>query len=153
MVSPERHSEAMEKINVLVGVRERTAKEVRERLAKCGFTSEEVEDAVETALRVNLINEERYARAFIRGKTHSGWGRVKITARLAANGVDEEIIASCADEFSSTQDEYEVAMAELSKRAANSKNPYATYMRRLVGRGFSYELSTRVVRDFLAMQS
>lgn len=138
---------------MLVGVRERTAKEVRERLAKCGFTSEEVEDAVETALRVNLINEERYARAFIRGKTHSGWGRVKITARLVANGVDEETIALCADEFCSTQDEYEVAMAELSKRAANSKNPHATYMRRLLGRGFSYELSARAVRDFLALQS
>lgn len=153
MISPKRHSEAMEKINALVGVRERTAKEIRERLAKCGFTSEEIEDAVETALRVNLINEERYARAFIRGKTHSGWGRVKIASRLAANGVDDETIALCADEFNSMQDEYEIAMVELRKRAANSKNPYATYMRRLIGRGFSYELSTRVVRDFLAMQT
>ena len=143
----------MEKINALVGVRERTAKEMRERLSKCGFTPEEVEDAVETGLRVNLINEERYARAFIRGKTHSGWGRVKIITRLQANGVDEETIALCADEFSSPQDEYQVAMGELRKRAAHSKNPHATYMRRLVGRGFSYELSARVVHDFLAMQS
>lgn len=143
----------MEKINALVGVRERTAKEMRERLAKCGFTPEEVEDAVETAMRVNLINEERYARAFIRGKTHSGWGRVKITARLIANGVDEETIALCADEFSSPHDEYDMALAELSKHSANSRDPYATYMRRLLGRGFSYELSTRVVRDFLASQA
>lgn len=140
----------MEKINALVAVRERTAKEARERLASYGFTPEEVDDAVKTALRVNLINEERYARAFIRGKTHSGWGRVKITCRLAANGVDEKTIERCADEFSSPDDEYRVAMAELSKRKANSKNPYATYMRRLIGRGFSYELSTRVVRDFLS---
>lgn len=150
MVTPQRHREAMEKINSLIAVRERTAKEARQRLASCGFTSEEVDDAVETALRVNLINEERYARAFIRGKVHSGWGRVKITQRLVANGVDEETIARCADEFSSTDEEYRVAMAELSKRQAHSKNPYATYMRRLMGRGFSYELSTRVVRDFLS---
>lgn len=140
----------MEKINTLVGVRERTVKEIRDRLATCGFTPEEIDDAVVSALRVNLINEERYARAFIRGKTHSGWGRVKITARLMANGVDEETIALCADEFSSPHDEYETALAELSKRRANSRDPYATYMRRLLGRGFSYELSTRVVRDFLA---
>lgn len=140
----------MEKINALVGVRERTVKEIRDRLATCGFTSEEIDDAVASALRVNLINEERYARAFIRGKTHSGWGRVKITARLVANGVDEETIALCADEFSSPHDEYDMALAELSKRSANSRDPYATYMRRLLGRGFSYELSTRVVRDFLA---
>lgn len=150
MVTSKRHSEAMEKINVLVGVRERSVKEVRERLASCDFTHEEVEDAVETAVRVNLINEERYTRAFIRGKTHSGWGRIKILARLAANGIDEQTIALCSDEFSSTRDEYQVAMAELSKRKAHSKNPYATYMRRLIGRGFSYELSNRVVHDYLS---
>ena len=79
MVTSQRHSEAMEKINVLVGVRERSVKEVRERLASCDFTHEEVEDAIETAVRVNLINEERYTRAFIRGKTHSGWGRVRFS--------------------------------------------------------------------------
>ena len=42
MVTSKRHSEAMEKINVLVGVRERSVKEVRERLASCDFTHEEV---------------------------------------------------------------------------------------------------------------
>ena len=60
----------MEKINALIAVRERNLKEVRERLSSSGFTPEEIDDALETAVRVNLINEERYARAFIRGKVH-----------------------------------------------------------------------------------
>lgn len=150
MISAQRHVEAMEKINSLVSVRERTVKETRERLAKCEFTPEEVDDAIAAALRVNLINEERYARAFIRGKTHSGWGRLKIIQRLQANGVDESIIRACEDEFSSPEAEYDAALRELSKRKASSKNPYATYMRRLLGRGFSYDVSTRAVKDYLA---
>jgi len=49
----------MEKINALIAVRERNLKEVRERLSSSGFTPEEIDDALETAVRVNLINEER----------------------------------------------------------------------------------------------
>ncbi len=60
------------------------------------------------------VNEERYARAFIRGKVHSGWGRVKIVARLRANGIGEETIASCADHLGSPDDEYRSALLELS---------------------------------------
>lgn len=140
----------MEKINALIAVRERNLKEVRERLSSSGFTPEEIDDALETAVRVNLIDEERYARAFIRGKVHSGWGRVKIVARLRANGIGEETIASCSDDFGSPDDEYRSALLELSKRSTTSKNPYATYMRRLLSRGYSYDLATRVVRDYLS---
>lgn len=150
MVDLERHSKAMEKINVLVGVRERTVKEIRERLGKAGFTPEEVDDAVSSALRVNLINEERYARSFIRGKTHAGWGRYKIVQRLHAAGLDDEVIRACEDEFASKESELERAMRELSKRRANSKDPYATYMRRLVGRGFSHEVASRAVKEHMA---
>lgn len=144
--------EAMEKINALLNVRERNIKETEERLLKCGFTPEEVEDAIGAALRVNLINEERYARAFIRGKTHSGWGRLKIVQRLKMFNIPDEIIASCESEFSSTQDERAMAMRELQKRRATSKDPYATYMRRLISRGYSYELSRQVVAEHLSCQ-
>ena len=62
----------------------------------------------------------------------------------------EETIASWADDFGSPDDEYRSALLELSKRSTTSKNPYATYMRRLLSRGYSYDLATRVVRDYLS---
>lgn len=153
MVTPERHSQAMEKVNLLVGVRERSVREMRERLSRAGFTQEEVEDAIETGLRVNLINEERFTRAYIRGKSHCGWGQAKIVQRLRASGITQELITLCSDEFPSSDEEYQRAMRELSKRSCSSKDPYASYMRRLVSRGYSYELSARAVRDHLAALS
>lgn len=150
MVSPERHSKAMDKINALVGVRERSVFETRNRLAKAGFTAEEVEDAVAAAVRVNLVSDERYARAYIRGKVHKGWGRKKIEHALMQNGIDAPVIQACADEFSSTEDEYASALRELGKRRASSKDPYATYMRRLIGRGFSYDIASRAVKEHMA---
>lgn len=152
MVSPERHIAAMEKVNALVNVRERTIKEVRERLRRCDFSSEEIDDAIETALRVNLINEERYARAFIKGKTHSGWGRGKILRRLQESDIPEHVIQSCESEFSSGNEEYLMALRVLEKRSTHSKNPYATYMRRLINKGYSYEISQRAVSEHLSLQ-
>lgn len=152
MVTPDRHIAAMEKIGVLVGVRERCIKETRERLIKCGFTSEEVDDAVDTALRVNMINELRYTRAFIRGKSHLGWGRLKIINQLRQNNIPEETIDACFAEFPSSQDEYSMAMKLICKKKANSKDPYATYMRRLISRGFSYDVSQSVVKEYLSCQ-
>lgn len=150
MVSASRHIEAMEKISSLINVRERCVKETRERLIKSGFTEEETEDAIATALRVGLISEERYARAFIRGKTHSGWGRDKIVQRLHLSGIEDETIFQCGDEFSSPDEEYENALRELSKRPSRSSNPYASYMRRLVSKGYSYDIATRAVKAYLA---
>lgn len=153
MVTVQRHKEAMERINSLLNVRERCIKEIRMRLCKAGFSDEEVEDALQAALRVNLLNEERYARAFIRGKVHLGWGRAKIVQRLHADGIADDVIECCQDDFASPCDEYQMAQNELSKRPARSKNPYATYVRRLLGRGFSMDLSKRVAADYLSQNS
>ena len=74
-VSLKRHIAVMDKITALSNVRERSRKETRERLARSGFSEEEIQDGIDTALRVGLISDERYARSFIRGKVHAGWGR------------------------------------------------------------------------------
>lgn len=143
----------MERINRLLNTRERCIREVKERLASADFSEEEIEDAVQTALRVNLINEERYAHALIRGKVALGWGRAKIMQRLQQDRIPAHIIATCEDDFPSSQREYDMAMREVLKRRAHSKNPYATYVRRLVARGYSFDLSKRVAADFLAQES
>lgn len=140
----------MEKINSLIIVRERAVKETRERLAKGGFTQEEIDEAIAAALRVGLLNEERYTRAFIRGKTHSRWGRMKIVQRLHANGISDETIRACEDEFASLDEEFQTALAEIEKRPSRAADPYASYMRRLVGKGFSQDVASRAVKSFLS---
>lgn len=144
--------QAMERINRLLDTRERCIKELKERLARADFTEEEIEDAMQAAVRVNLVNEERYARAFIRGKVHQGWGRGKILLRLQQDKIPAHVIDACQEDFASSHEEYNMAMHEVSKRRATSKNPYATYVRRLISRGYSYELSKQVVSDYLSQE-
>lgn len=150
MVTAQRHIEAMDKIAALVNVRERNCSELRERLLKLGFTEEEVAEALESAVRSGLVNEERYTRAFIRGKVALGWGRRKVVDRLRHGGIDDALIARCEDEFPDEDDEYAMALEELARRGCTSSNPYASYMRRLVNKGYGYEVAQRAVRAYLS---
>ena len=150
MVTAERHIEAMERVNGLVSVRERNCAEVRSRLLRYGFTEEEADDAVQASVRCGLVSEERYTRAFMRGKASLGWGRDKILARLRQDGIPDALIDACADEMPSGEEEYERALHELERRPTHSSNPYASLMRRLVGKGYPYDVAKRAVKDFLA---
>ena len=150
MVSAARHIEAMERVSGLVDVRERCVREVRERLKRYGFDENEVEDAIQTSLRVGLINEERYTRALIRGKSHIGWGRNKIVRKLEEDGIQESIIESCSDEFPSKSEEVDRALREIEKRSARSSNPRASYMRRLVGKGYSFDVAKEALSMYFA---
>lgn len=149
MSSSKRHIEAMDKIASLVSVRERTCREVRNRLLKQGFTEEEADEAVESAVASGLLSEERFTRAFIRGKVSLGWGRSKIVERLEQDGVDDALVDACSDEFPSGEEEYQMALHELSRRSTSSSDPYASYMRRLVGKGYSYDVAERAVCAYL----
>ncbi len=145
-----RHAEAMEKVHALVSVRERCAKELRERLVRCGFSEQEAAEAVDAAQRCGLFSNERYASALIRGKTRAGWGREKILARLREMHISEATIELCAADFASPAEERARAMADLESHPSRSANPQASLMRRLVNKGYSFGLSREVVAEFLA---
>ncbi len=145
----ESHLKAMDKIHSLVCVRERTRKECYERLLSNEFQPDVARKAVVRAVECGLIDEERYAAAFIRGKVNSGWGQGRIVRQLEENGVDSTTVQSCAYLFPRPEEEYSRAYHELEKHPARSKNPRATYLRRLAQKGFSSDISIRAVNDFL----
>lgn len=145
----QRHARAMDKIAALVGVRERTCVELQRRLVGLGYTQQETDEAIESAVRCGLVSEERFTRAFIRGKTSLGWGKRKIVERLEGEGIAEELIARCSDEFASPDAELEAAVHALRCRSTSSKDPRAAYMRRLLSKGYTYETAQRAVELYL----
>ena len=144
-----RHGELMDKIASLVGVRERTVRELRQRLLSNGYEIEDVDRALESALRVGLVDDVRFARSYIRGKSNSGWGKGKIISKLREYGVSELDIESASDEFPSSDQELERALRELDRKPTHSSNPYAALMRRLVGKGYSYDIARQAVEAYL----
>lgn len=81
------------KISRYCAYQERSSGEVRHKLRLLGADSNTAGKLLERLADDNFINEERFARAYVRGKFRiNGWGRLKIKNGLRAKGVDENLI-------------------------------------------------------------
>ncbi|MBL7765392.1 MAG: RecX family transcriptional regulator [Chitinophagaceae bacterium] len=74
---------ALEKIKHYCAYQERSHKEVRSKLLSLEVYGLELENMMTTLIEENYLNEERYARAMVRGKFYyKQWGRNKILQTL-----------------------------------------------------------------------
>ena len=72
---------------------ERCHSEVRNKLYELGCNTREVEQHIADLIEIGLINEERFARAFARGKFRMlQWGRDKIKQHLKLKKISDYCI-------------------------------------------------------------
>ena len=72
---------------------------------------QQVELIVRSLLDERFIDDERYARAFVRDKYRfNGWGRAKITAALRTKGIEAAVIDEALGEID--DEEYEKVMTQ-----------------------------------------
>ena len=72
---------------------ERCVKDVRDKLKSYDIPEEEKTKILEYLLDNRFVNDERFAKSFVRGKVNqSGWGVNKIRYHLIQKGIAKEII-------------------------------------------------------------
>lgn len=89
--------------------------EVRNKLYELGCSRDEVEQYIADLIENDLLNEERYARNYARGKfrmTH--WGRHKILQQLRLHKISEYCIKKAMQEID--PDEYERSINKLAEK-------------------------------------
>ena len=92
-----------------------------------------------------FLNEERYARSYVRGKfRQSKWGRVKIAHGLRAKGIPNALIAEALEEI--PEDEYLALLEHLAQQKRKEVKDTNRFTRAgkisrfLLSRGFEGEL-------------
>ncbi len=79
---------------------ERCHSEVRNKLYELGFDSAEVEAQLAQLIEAGVLNEERYARAFARGRFRmKQWGREKIKQQLKLRKISDYCIRKAMTEI------------------------------------------------------
>ncbi|PSR57342.1 RecX family transcriptional regulator [Adhaeribacter arboris] len=85
--------EALIKAAAYCAYQERTQQEVRNKLYSYGLDFEEVEETIIRLCAEKLIDEERFAKAYVRGKySLKRWGRRKILLGLKAHQISDYCI-------------------------------------------------------------
>ena len=104
----------------LIEFRDRTEKELREKLTKKGYGEEQIEDTVEFLKNYGYIDDARYATHFINDAINiKKWGKIRIRTELLHKGIDREVVDfAIEDAFSEVDDDR--VLTEMKKRFSNS---------------------------------
>lgn len=133
------------KMESFCAYQERAQQEVRDKLYTWGLHSEDVENIIAELITENFLNEERFAKAFVRGKFRiKKWGKVKIIQHLKAKRISSTLIKIALREID--LDEYEENLDTLIQKKIGSQadslslSEKAKLMRYLQSKGYENDL-------------
>jgi regulatory protein len=144
-VFEEQLQQARKKAECLIGVRDRSEAELRERLRRAGFRDLIVEQVMNEALAVGLVDDRRFIQVYVASKRRSGWGRVRIEQELRRYGIELGRYGGYLEEFFSEGDELERACACLEGFYSRAKDQKAARYRHLLTKGFSPETAWKAL--------
>ena len=122
---------------------DRCHQEVEQKMRDFLLIPEAKEEILLYLMRENYLNEERFARSYIRGKFYiKSWGRNKIRNHLKFKGVPEKLINRCFDEID--DGDYEKTILKIydqyhDRQTGQAYQKKSKTIKYLLGRGFEYE--------------
>lgn len=144
--------EAREKIRAFCAYRERSQYEVKQRLYEYGLYTDAVNQEISALIQENFLNEERFARAFVRGKfSIKKWGRVKIKQALYPHQLSEYILNKAFSEID--EEDYLKTLEDVIEKKAASvklKNEFernGKIAQYVISRGFEPSLVWEIIKD------
>ncbi len=147
--------EAKRKLEAYCAYQERCHKDVAQKLRDMRMIPEAIDVVIGHLLEHNFLNEERFAKAFARGKfRHKSWGKVRITRELKQRGISAYNLKSALAEIS--PEEYEEVFYALSrKRNQQLSSEKDKYRKRkkladyLTYRGWEGDLVYEIVKELV----
>ena len=111
--------EAKKKLENYCAYQERCHKEVRQKLKEMKMIPEAIDVIIVHLLEHNFLNEERFAKTFVRGKFKiKKWGRYRLTSELKQKGINKVNINQALKEIS--ESDYNEVFHALAEKRWNS---------------------------------
>ena len=144
---------AYERALLFLERRDRTEKEVTDKLAGLGFSEEIVSETVERLRDIGLVNDEDYAVRYLEALTAKGRGRLRIVSEMRRKGLPEELVRNTLEDGVSAEDERARALAAARKALASVSaetepgKAASKVNRRLVSLGYTYSVIGEVMDE------
>ena len=137
--------EALIKAAAYCAYQDRTQQEVRTKLYSYGLEHDDVEELIISLSQEKLIDEERYAQSYVRGKYGlKRWGRRKIMQGLKAKGISDYCIKQGMKEID--PEVYEQNLLHLLEKKNSTEKEKNSFTRRqklsyyLLSKGYENDL-------------
>lgn len=141
---------ALDRILRSASVSEQSTAKIIKKLESAGFPTDSIERSVARACELGIIDDVRYCECLVRGTLASGKGLSRVEKEVAALGLEIRDLEAYQDHLSEGQDRlFDSALDYLMRHPSRSKDKWGASMRKLISRGFEYDLASRVTRTYL----
>lgn len=129
--------------------------DIRLKLRQWSITPDDADDIIQQLKKHKFIDEQRYARAFVREKSKfNKWGEIKIKHALFAKGIDSEVINEALEENIDKDNETGnlVALLKNKRKSIKDDDKQAVrikLMRFAAGRGYSLDQISKALKEML----
>lgn len=137
--------EAFLQLAALCAQAEHCEQEMRDKLKRWSFDESVQNRIIERLIRERYIDNERYARAFVKDKIrYNKWGRRKVQQALWLKRIDKDIQQRVLDEID--DNEYLSVLRPLLKQKRKTVRAESNYelnrklVRFALGRGFTFDI-------------
>lgn len=136
-----------------LGYRQRSEKEIRDKLNKSEFSEDIIENTISYLKEYNLVDDLEFAKSFAKDKINlNDFGPQRIRHELYRKGISNEIIEKVLEE--GKDDEYNRALALGKKKLPSYKNDDRNAKYRKLGgylqrKGYSYDCVSKVLRELV----
>ena len=149
----EEHAKAKDQALRYLGYRQRSEKEIRDKLNKIGFSEDIIGNTILYLKEYNLVDDLEFAKYFAKDKINlNGFGPQRIKHELYRKGISSDIIQKVLEE---DKDEEYLRALELGKKKLPSyKNDDRNAKYRKLGgylqrKGYSYECVSKVLKELV----
>ena len=150
LTEDEIEKKAFSKILASASIAEQSTSKMRAKLEASGYPDASINNALEKACDLGIIDDRRYCECLIRSTLASGKGLSFVIKEIESIGIDIDTLDAYQDYLESGKDSLiENALNHLAKHPPRSKNPYASCYRKLVSRGFSHEIASDAARAYI----
>ena len=145
--------EVKQKMARYCAYQERSHYQVEKKLRDMGMIPEAIDAIMLFLIQEGFLNEERFARAYVRGKFYQNkWGKRKIINGLKQHQIHPNLITTALAEIYDTDYQQTIKdLIEKKKKVLQDGNSYQTkqkIIRYLVQKGFKYDEFGCVLSDF-----
>lgn len=128
--------------------KDRTVKEVQDKLREKGYSSHDIEKAIEKLGYYGYLNDENYALAYIRSNVDKK-GMKRINMELLRKGIDHSVIADASenmdvDEVCTIQQMLDRRYGDIDFQDEKEKRRIYNFF---IRRGFSYENISKAMEN------
>ena len=145
--------QVLDKMAKYCAYQERCVKDVKDKLKTYDIAEKEKNIILEYLLDNRFVNDERFAKSFVRGKVNqSGWGVNKIRFHLIQKGIDKDIIEEALGQ--TDEEAYRQRLIEILKAKAKTVKAASDYEKKrklaayAMQKGFEGSLIWEVLKEF-----